>query len=140
MKNLILTLILMIPLSGHASEVNLLAGRYVECVQWTTYNGVQTSKKAEFVFGEDHSLSVKISMFEGTTTCDKGLSEVYEYKNFVVVSDSGNRLKRIITAKNAETGLFFQFFVTKALATIYSGKTNPVQIEIANTMLLSREN
>ena len=139
MKNLILSLILMVPLSGHAADVNLLAGRYVECVKWTTYSGMQTSKKAEFVFGENHSLAVKISMFEGTATCDKGLAQVFEYKSFTLVSDSGNRLRRMITAKNEETGLYFQFFVTKALATIYSGKTYPVQIEIANAMFLSRE-
>lgn len=139
MKLILMTLALVLPAIGHAEEVNVLAGRYSDCVQWTTYNGVPTSKKSEFIFGKDASLVIKISMFDGTAICDNAPVEIVEYQQFQVLDDSGNNPGRFITAKSAETNLYFKLVIAKSFALIYSSANYPVKVALVHMMHLKRE-
>lgn len=138
MKFLLLAFALL-PISSFAdTEVNILAGTYSSCVQWTTMGGVETSKKFELLFTPENTLHLTAAFYVGSASCQGDLREVRHYENLARLSDSGNRPFRKITVQAAETGMYFEFVLTMQTAVIYTGDSVPVQHDPLRMMILDR--
>ncbi len=139
MKSLIFSLVMLLPTVGEANEVNLTAGHYSDCVRWTSYNGVETSKKFELVSGQDNSLEFTASFHQGSGVCEGEATEVRAYRNFQIVKDTGNRPIRLITAQDVDSKLYFKFMLSRDSAIIETAdsltdKPNPMRMLLLKKM------
>jgi hypothetical protein len=140
MKLLMTLALSTLPLAALADDENILAGQYADCVQWTTMNGVPTSKKFELIFDPTNALHFAASYYEGSATCEGGPKEVRRYERFTVVQDSGNRRVRLITAQDEDSKLYFKFVLSMDSAIIYTGDSLPVKPDAMRSMILNRTN
>lgn len=138
MKTLILFILAALPATTIADEINLLAGQYSDCVRWTTYNGVETSKKFELVFGLDNSLEFKASFHQGSGVCEGEPAEVRTFRNFQVIKDSGNRRVRLITAQDLESKLYFKLMLSRESAIIDTAQSLEDKPDPMRTILMKR--
>lgn len=138
MKLLLLALALFSPLAMADTEVNILAGTYSSCVQWTTMGGAETSKKFELFFTPENSLHLTASFYVGSASCQGDPRDVRRYDSLASLSDSGNRPFRKITVQTQETGMYFEFVLTMQTAVIYTGDSVPVQHDPMRMMILNR--
>lgn len=140
MKNLILILSLMVPFTGQATERVPLTGKYSECVRWTTYNGVETSKKFELVLAEDRSISLSIGFYWGSAECESAPKELTTLNRFEMLEDFDTGLGfRKMKAKEADSNVYYEFLVTKENAMVYSGDSLPVKPDFLRTLSLTRD-
>jgi hypothetical protein len=138
MKLLLLALSLFPALAMADTEVNMLAGTYSSCVQWTTMGGVETSKKFELLFTPENTLHLTAAFYVGSASCQGDPRDERRYDNLASLSDSGNRPFRKITVQAQETGMYFEFVLTMHTAVIYTGDSVPVQHDAMRMMILDR--
>ena len=139
MKTAILTLSLMLPLLATAEERNVLAGQYAGCeasMETTTQN--PKSNFYVFTFGDDSSLNIVKEMYEGTEKCDRQPVGRVEYKNFVVLEDSGNHPGRWMTAQEVGTKLFFKLTIARSYTAITSSLDYPVKHDFVDLGVLNK--
>lgn len=138
MKAMILFILVSLPTTVFAEEVNLLAGRYSSCVRWTTYNGMETSKKFDLAFGLDNSLEFTASFYQGSGVCGGTPLEERAYRNFQMIKDSGNRRVRLITAQDVDSKLYFKFSLSRDSAIIDTTDSLADKPDPMRTLLLDR--
>jgi hypothetical protein len=133
-----LLLALLISRAAFAGDTNVLAGQYSDCTQWTAMDGVPTSKAFTLTFGEDDSLDLAASLYEGSNTCQGAAKEVRNYQNMAILEDSGNHPVRVITALDRVANLYFKLVLSKDSAIIYTGDSMPVKADSTRVMVLTR--
>lgn len=138
MKVLMCLMLMSLPLMAAASDENVLAGQYMDCAQWTTMGGVETSKKFALDFTDVNTLHLEASYFEGNATCEGVAKEVRGYGNFTIIEDSGNRPVRLITAQSQDSKLYFKFVLSMSSAVIYTGESLSVTPDAMRSMVLNR--
>lgn len=138
MKLLFILLSLLPAFSYADEEPNVLAGTYASCVQWTTMGGVETSKKFELLFTPQNTLHLAATFYVGSAACQGEPRDILRYDDHKVLTDSGNRPFRRITAQAHESGMYLEFVLTPRSAVIYTGDSAPVQHDPMRMMILDR--
>lgn len=143
MKRLMMIAALLItPLVTEAREPVSHAGIYRDCVQWTTYNDVETSKQFELELKEDDSISLIISFYRGTAECAGENKEILaEYRNFAVLDDLGRGYSaRIMTVHEVEKNIYFKLMFTGDSVSAHSSDSLPVKFDFMRSIYLKRVN
>ena len=128
---------LVLSISAQAVEVNPHAGAYSECVKWTTFNGVPTSKKFEMVYGEDRSLLYRIEFYNGTDKCEGEVADRKEFSEFEVIKSFGRSL-HFIEVKEARENLYLQLMISDGDMSVTISDKYPIEIQMNNFIILKR--
>jgi hypothetical protein len=139
MKILALLISLIVPALSEAGERNPLAGRYTECVRWTTYNGLETSKKFELVVQEDNRLEFTASLIEGSGDCNGHVRESRVYRDFKIMEVKGTRNFKIMAMQDMESKIHFRLVLSSGSASVFTGDSYPVKLDPMKEILLKRE-
>ncbi|MBX2994110.1 MAG: hypothetical protein KF681_04795 [Bdellovibrionaceae bacterium] len=140
MKKIILMVAaLVLSTAAQAEGVNELAGTYSECVKWTIFNGVPTSKKFEMVYGVDRSLLYRIEFFNGTATCEGEPINRQEMSDFEVIKDLSSRKFHLVDLRERTENLYFELMVSEDSMSVVTSKKYPVEIQLNNFITLKRQ-
>lgn len=126
---------LVLSMSAQAEEVNPHAGTYSECVKWTIFNGVPTSKKFETVYGEDRSLLYRIEFYNGTDKCEGEAVDRKEFSEFEVIKSFGRSL-RFIEVKEVHENLYLQLMISDGDMSVTISDKYPIKIQMNNFIIL----
>lgn len=138
MKKIMFVVALALSMSAKAAETNPLAGTYSECVKWTVFNGVPTSKKFEMVYGEDRSLVYRIGAYNNTDKCDGATIEEKSYSDFEVIKDLDGSSVRFMDLREKTENLYFEVVVSKDKMSVTTSDKYPVEIQMMNFIVLPR--
>ncbi|MBX3032940.1 MAG: hypothetical protein KF865_03380 [Bdellovibrionaceae bacterium] len=138
-KILLLVATLALSMSAYAAETNPLAGTYSECVKWTVFNGVLTSKKFEMVYGEDRSLVYRIGFYNNTDKCEGDPIDAKSYSDFEVIKDLDGSSVRFMDLKEKTENLYFEIVVSKDKMSVTTSDKYPVEIQMTNFIVLPRK-
>jgi hypothetical protein len=141
MKRLMMIAVLFaIPLICEAREPISNVGVYRDCVQWTTYNGMETSKQFELEVKEDDSISLVISFYRGSATCDSENKEILvEYRNFKILKDIGRGYSaRMMTVQDVEKNEYFQLMFSADNVMAFSSDSLPVKYDFMRSLSLKK--
>lgn len=140
MKKIILMVAaLVLSTAAQAEGVNELAGTYSECVKWTIFNGVPTSKKFEMVYGVDRSLLYRIEFFNGTSTCEGEPIDRHEMSDFEIVKDLSSRKFHFVDLRERKENLYFELMVSEDSMIVTTSEKYPVEIQLNNFITLKRQ-
>ena len=140
MKLLIMLALAVLPLLAMADDTPAAPKIYKECVQWTTYNGMATSKQFHFVASADQSVLLVMSYFENTAKCEGSARFIDNYDKIKVTNSRGDDVVRFIDAQDDASKVYYQIMLSPNYVTIYSGDTLPVQHGLDNLIYLKRAN
>lgn len=141
-KLMMIVALLIVPLIGEAREPVSHTGSYRDCVRWTTYNGMETSKQFELELREDDSISLVISFYRGTAECAGDNKEILvEYRNFEILDDLGRDYPaRIMTIHEVEKGIYFKLLLTGDSVSVHSSDSLPVKYDYMRAAYLKKVN
>lgn len=139
MKFAILLSFLLVPIASNAVEENSSVGIYADCVQWTTYNDVKTSKKFEFELTEDGLMRFDILFFTGSAECEGVGETLLHAENFKVKEGAGSGHRaRYILARDEDGGDYYQLIFSKERLLIQISERLPVKYDANRMLLLKR--
>lgn len=141
-KLMMIAALLIVPLVSEAREPVSHTGVYRECVQWTTYNGMETSKQFELELKDDDSISLVISFYRGTAECVGENKEIIvEYRNFAILDDLGRGYPaRIMTVHEVEKDIYFKLLFTGDSVSAHSSDSLPVKYDYMRAIYLKKVN
>jgi hypothetical protein len=139
MKLLMVLAPMALPLAALAEDNPLVGRLYSKCVQWTTFNGVATSKKFNFTYGDDGTALLMISFFENTASCE-GAAQTQDNYLIKISDSSGDNLVKILNGHEDKMNLYYKIILTPNYVSIYSSETLPVKPDYLNTIYLKRAN
>lgn len=141
MKKIVFSLLLLaLPLMAEARGPNSHVGLYGECARWTTFNGMKTSKKFDLELKEDDSITLTISFYRNTDTCEsEDVELLVEYKNFRIIEDLGKgSVVRIVTVYDEVEKYYFKLMFLTDRVTANFSETLPIRASFANYFSLNR--
>lgn len=137
----ILLLIAMISLSAGAmaaEDKNEIVGTYSKCVEWTTVNGVPSSKKFEFIHGADRSMLLRIELHNGSSICEGMVVKLQEYSQFEILNDEDSSAFRLVDVKETKKDIYMQITIMKSIVNVIFSKSYPVVMDMQNSVLIRR--
>ncbi len=139
-KYMITILALVLPLvSNAATELEVSAGLYTECVKWTTVNGVEHSKGFQYILNEDDSMSLDILYYTGTDKCEGDGEVLMHAENFTVLEKLGHKKTVfMLTARNEDSGDYYQMMFSKDSVIVNISDSLPIKYDFNRTLLLKK--
>lgn len=128
---------LALSVSAQAAETNPLAGTYSDCVKWTIYNGVPTSKKFEMIYGEDRRLVYRIGFYNKTDKCEGEPIDGKEFSEFEVIKAFGSSM-HFIEMREVSENFYLQLIISKDIMSVMTSEKYPVEIQMDNSIVLKR--
>lgn len=138
-KLLFLAAVMILSVSAHAEEPSPFAGVFSECVKWTTYNDIPTSKKFQLVYGADNTVVYRILFYDRTDKCEGLPVQGKEYSEFETLKDFGNSAIHFREVKEPNEGFYLQLILSKDSASITRSDNYPIKIQFNNFIVLKRD-
>ena len=100
--------------------------------------GELTSKRFDLLVTPLGKVHLTAAYYLASATCQGEPRDVRNYEDFEILEDNGNRYFRKITARERETGTYFDFNLGNYLATVHMGDSVPVQHNPLRRIILER--
>lgn len=139
-KYTISILALLLPfMSNAASETEVSAGIYSDCVKWTTINGVEHSKGFQYILNENDSMSLDVFYYTGTSKCEGDGEVLMHAENFSVQKKFAHGKKVFsLLVKNEDKGDYYQMMFSEGRVLIHISDSLPIKYDFDRSLLLNK--